>query len=86
MNWGNALVRLGRASDALAHYARAIELQPDHADAELNWGVALAVGGNLPDATRHFRRALDINPSLQMAREYLAQAEATMNRASPPPP
>ncbi len=86
VNWGNALVRLGRASDALAHYARAIELQPDHADAELNWGVALAVGGNLPDATRHFRRALDINPSLQMAREYLAQAEATMRRGSPPPP
>lgn len=35
-NRGNALVRLGRAGEALAAYGRAIELDPDHADARFN--------------------------------------------------
>jgi Ca-activated chloride channel family protein len=35
-NRGNTLIRLGRSEEALAAYDRAIELDPDHADARFN--------------------------------------------------
>ncbi len=83
VNMGNVLVRSGRPADAASHYASAVAIRPDHADAELNWGVALAMQGLLPDAIGHFRRALTLNPQLQVARDYLAQAESEVRAGRP---
>ena len=47
---GHALARLGRAADAIAHFARAVELLPGVASAHGNLGAALANAGGVDEA------------------------------------
>jgi len=52
-------VDLDEARDA---YRRALELDPDHADAHVNLGRLLQEGGDAAEAAAHFRLALERNP------------------------
>jgi len=59
---GNAFMALERSSEALASYARALELQPDCVPALNNRGVALRNLGRPSEALASFDAALAIQP------------------------
>ena len=61
-NWGNVLMRQGNLAEAGAHYARAVVLAPDYAQAHNNLGIALARQGNLAEAIDQYRRAIALEP------------------------
>jgi tetratricopeptide (TPR) repeat protein len=48
-------------------YARAIELDPENADAHVNLGRLMQLRGNLKLAKRHYERALNVAPNHQLA-------------------
>ena len=57
-----ALAARGRVDEAIAHYRKALEVEPDNAEAHNNPGAALASRGKFDDAIGHYRRALEIEP------------------------
>lgn len=59
---GNALMRSGRASDAIGHYQEAVRLKPDFPAAHCNLGNALASLGRFPEAIGQFEEALRFAP------------------------
>jgi len=62
-NLGNALARKGRLNDAVAHYSKALAINPGKsADIHNNLGAALLVSGKTSEAMTHFRLALQIEP------------------------
>lgn len=56
--------RSPRAMDA---YAKALELNPQNADAHVNLGRLLQLGGDIKRAKRHYERALELVPNHQLA-------------------
>ena len=59
---GLVLDRLGRVSEAVAEYRRALDRDPNHLNALNDLGLALASQGRLGEATRHFERLVAIDP------------------------
>jgi tetratricopeptide (TPR) repeat protein len=55
-------LELSSVDEARAAYQRAIELDPDHADAHVNLGRILHEEGAPAAAEQHYRRALDSDP------------------------
>jgi tetratricopeptide (TPR) repeat protein len=72
-NRGLARAYLGDEDGAIADFTRAIQDNPNFADAYNNRGFALAKQGKLDDAQLDLEKALDINPNLTEARETLAK-------------
>jgi len=61
---GVALVKKGRIDEAIAHFLKAVEINPDFADAHFNLGDTLYyLKGNLPEALAHWRIVLRIDPN-----------------------
>ena len=75
-----ALVARGQARAALAHFRRAVELQPDFVPARNNLGILLARGGRLDEAIEQFRIALEIDPASAEVRRNLDVALAAAAR------
>ncbi|HMC62978.1 MAG TPA: tetratricopeptide repeat protein, partial [Candidatus Solibacter sp.] len=69
---GRLLGSLGKFAEALPHFRRAAELEPDNAAFLINLGAALASAGDLAGAVPAFERALEVDPSNAVARENLA--------------
>jgi tetratricopeptide (TPR) repeat protein len=63
-NLGGFLVEQGQSDEALAHFRRAVELQPGYAKAQYNLGAALREKGQVDEAIVHLPRAVDLEPSL----------------------
>jgi tetratricopeptide (TPR) repeat protein len=61
-NWGNLLMEQGEVAEATDHFARAVALTPDYAQAHNNLGIALARQGRIAEAVGHYQRALAIEP------------------------
>ena len=59
-NLGIHLVQTGRIDEALGHYAKALELDPQYAEAHYNLGNAYLRLGRLDDAAESYARALAI--------------------------
>ena len=53
-NLGSIVHRQGRIDEAVSHYRRALELQPDDAEAHHNLGHALLLLGNLAEGWREY--------------------------------
>ncbi|MBW4468876.1 MAG: tetratricopeptide repeat protein [Stenomitos rutilans HA7619-LM2] len=53
----------GRLESAIAHYERAITLDPRHAEAHGNLAVAFQERGEWENAATHFQRSLALNPN-----------------------
>ncbi len=65
---------------ALAAYRRALELEPDHADAHLNLGRLLHEAGELAQAESHYREALAARPGDSTAAFNLGVALEDLRR------
>jgi tetratricopeptide (TPR) repeat protein len=75
-NLGVELMTRQRRADAIAHYRRALEINPRHADAHTNLGAALLQEGRLPEAVGHYSLAVDALPGSPRARYNQALAFA----------
>ena len=73
-NLGGFLVEQGQSDEALAHFRRAVELQPEFAKAQYNLGAALREKGQVDEAIVHLRRAVEIEPHYVDAHNILARA------------
>lgn len=63
---GNALFSRGRRTEALAHFSRAAQLQPDSYKDLYNHGYALFTLGRYEEAARVFARAVAVKPGEAM--------------------
>ncbi len=79
--WGVALARQGRPSEAIPHYQDALRLRPDYAEAECDLGVALYQLNRVPEAVACFQRALQTQPDMADAHFNLGMALAQMGRS-----
>ncbi len=59
--------RVGRLSEALEHYRRAVALRPDHAAAQNNIGVLRQQWGQMADAVVAYQRAVESHPQFGLA-------------------
>ena len=59
---GNVLADMQRFEEAEQQYAKALELDPDCADAHYNWAVSRARQGDYAGAVRHCKQGLRANP------------------------
>ena len=73
-NLGNALFQKGQVAEAIAHYQKALAIQPDHAKAHYNLGNALAGQSKLDEAIVEFQKALAIQPDQPEVLNNLATA------------
>jgi Flp pilus assembly protein TadD len=73
-NLGVALALQGFPQAAVDQYYRALEIQPDNANAHHNLAVALAAQGNLREAISHYGRTLELEPSRADAHHNLGIA------------
>jgi mannose/cellobiose epimerase-like protein (N-acyl-D-glucosamine 2-epimerase family)/Tfp pilus assembly protein PilF len=79
-NLANALGRLGRLDDAVAHYRRALRQSPDFAEAHNNLGHALLDLGQFDEAAASCRRAAELKPGLAEAHDNLGSAQLALGR------
>jgi tetratricopeptide (TPR) repeat protein len=73
---GFAYDKLRRTEEALADYAKAIELDPECAPAQYNRGVALAFTGDVEGAVACFRQAIAADPKHANAHYNLGVAQS----------
>jgi Flp pilus assembly protein TadD len=73
-NLGIVLERLGRVSEAIAHYRRALELVPSDPEPRLNLAQLLLVEGALDEAIEHFEKLVERFPENADPRFYLGIA------------
>ena len=74
LNMGHALDMQGQFDEAIPHYYKALEINPNYVDAHNNIGVALARKGDVKNAINHYYRALQINPANAKAHNNLGAA------------
>jgi Flp pilus assembly protein TadD len=72
------LASAGDFSAAAEHFAAAVRIRPEDADAHANLGTALAELGRFAEARAQLERALEINPAHALARENLQQLQSAM--------
>jgi protein O-mannosyl-transferase len=70
-NLGLALAMQGKLPEAINHYERALQLNPDFAEVHNNLGDVLTIQGKLAQAARHCERALQLNPDYAEAHNNL---------------
>jgi len=73
-NLANELVHDGDYNGAIEHANRAVELDPEYADAQNCLGYALLQSGQLDAALTHLREAVKIKPSFASAHNNLGSA------------
>jgi protein O-GlcNAc transferase len=79
-NMGNCLRDLGELAQALASFAKAIELKPDYVEAMNNRGNVYQSLGDFPAAVQSYQDALRQRPKYLEARNNLGAALRTMGR------
>jgi len=73
---GNLLVGQKRFEEADAHYAEALHIRPDHADAYVGRGFALAQQGKPDEAITSYQMALQLKPDQAGAHKNLGSVLA----------
>ncbi len=80
-NLGIVEVNSGRRTDARAHFVRALELNPNYAEAHFNLGlIVLREPGGTAAAAGHFARAVEITPRYAEAHYYLGNSLRELGR------
>jgi tetratricopeptide (TPR) repeat protein len=57
------LLKKGQTDEAIVHYNKALELDPNYGEAHYNLANALLRQGRMNDAVAHFEKALELNPN-----------------------
>jgi tetratricopeptide (TPR) repeat protein len=73
-NLGELLAREGKDQEALYHFAKGLQINPQSADACYNLGLSFARLGRTKDAIHHFSEAIRIRPHFPRALNNLGQA------------
>jgi tetratricopeptide (TPR) repeat protein len=60
---GAAHAGLGRLTDAITSYKKAIAIEPNYVDAYYNLGFALREQGDLEEAIKNFNKVISLNPN-----------------------
>ena len=71
---GNLLLERGQVNEAVAHFQKALALQPDEAMAHYNFGVALVQKGQIDEAIGQYQEALRLEPDHADAHNNLGEA------------
>jgi superkiller protein 3 len=71
---GIALAHCGHLDEAIRHFQKVVEIEPDEAAAHNNLGSALLYCGRVDEAIAQYQRALEIRPDLADARVNLDRA------------
>jgi protein O-mannosyl-transferase len=79
-NLGVALGASDRYDEAAAHFAKALQIDPNFYDGLVAMGVTRAHQGRLPEAIEYFRGAIQSQPDAPKARVQLAHALWKENR------
>ena len=79
-NLGVAFGASDRYDEAAAHFAKALQIDPNFYDGLVAMGVTRAHQGRLPEAIEHFRAAIYSQPDLPKARVQLAHALWNQNQ------
>ena len=80
MNYGVALMAKARYDEALVHFRKALEIQPNHSYIQINMAIALAGTGNTTEAEQYFKTALSREPTMPEVYYYYAKWLSTQNR------
>jgi len=78
---GNALAKRDRQDEAIRHYRRAIQINPNYKEAHFNLALELSKMGRQDEAISHWRRALLIEPNFVEAHYMLGITLAETGRA-----
>lgn len=70
-NLGFDLARQGRNAQAVPHFQKALEINPDFSEADNNLGTAFLNQGRLDEAAECYRRALELDPDFAEAQNNL---------------
>ena len=79
---GMVLTRKDQPRQALEHFAAAVRLSPNFAEAQGNLGNALVAAGRWPDAIGHYREAVRLKPGYTEPRVGLGGALLKEGRAA----
>jgi tetratricopeptide (TPR) repeat protein len=79
-NYGVFCYGSGRRDEAREAFAKALEINPNHAEARNNLGMILQEQGRLAEAAREFEKAIDARPDLRLARFHLGRIYANQQR------
>ena len=72
----------GKGNDSLSELQRAVQLKPDHVDAQLKLADALFEKGDLEAAKMHYTTALGVDPKLAVAHNSLGRLYLTQGQIS----
>src|SRR5258708_778766 len=79
-NLGSTLVRIGKPTEAIDAYARALEAKPDYAEAHNNLGNVLSGLNRLDDALAHYEAARRAKPDYLEAENNLGLTLIALGR------
>jgi tetratricopeptide (TPR) repeat protein len=81
-NLANALLQKGSVDEAIAHFQKAFEINPDYAEAHYNLGNVYLQQGRMAEAIAQYQTVVAIDPNAADARNNLAFVLATCPQAS----
>ena len=81
-NLANALARLGRLDEAIAHYRQALQIDPQMLEAHFNLGNACYREGDLSAAVQQWYEAIRLQPDAIPILNQTARVLATCNDAA----
>jgi len=81
-NLGTVLLQMGRLDEAAIHFQKALEVQPQNAEARNNLGNVFFQNGQIDKAVANYQKALEINPKLAQAHYNLGVAFLQNGRVS----
>ncbi len=73
-NLGYALLQKGQQDEAIAHFHKALEIQPDNGEAHYNLGNILRLKGKTDEAIAQYQKAVRFKPSIAQAHNNLGTA------------
>ncbi len=79
-NLGVYLAKQGRHQEAIDHWRKAIEIQPNRAEIQINLGEGLLREMRIEEALERFLRALQLNPNHERVRTKIAIALSALGR------
>ena len=82
INRGVALKRLGRVTDSLTSYAKALQIRFDLPEVHFNCGIAYAELRDFPQSIKSYNLAIQFNPNYSLAYNLLGLVYSELNHYS----